>query len=93
MGASAFLSNFFIPLFVLVGLGVFAYHVSRKSDMKDKNFSWYKAQHPDLVSGPNVKCYQCGGSKIAIRNVGDHYYMRAHACVTCGTNLYYSSER
>jgi len=77
---------------MLPGLGVGIYMWRRAHRFQTKNFVWYRAQFPHLVSHNSVRCKECNGSHIRVRGLMQHSYTREHFCAHCGTTLYYSPE-
>ncbi len=87
-----FLRDYFVAIWVVLAITVVSWHLIRRSMLLEKDFAWYKAQNPDCVGNGKVKCNQCGGEKIVIRNMYNRMYTRTHTCSTCGTDLYFSKE-
>jgi hypothetical protein len=67
-------------------------HVRWVSDMRARDFAWFKATHPASVTRDGVICTKCSSTKIHVRGVMNQSYMRAHVCTRCGETLYFSSE-
>ncbi len=78
--------------FAAVGFAC-AYKAYRLYSYITRDHAWYAAKHPELVKSGGVQCPACKGDRIALRNLLQHSYTRAHVCANCGTTLYYSAER
>lgn len=58
-----------------------------------QDYAWYMATYPGKTSRDGRPlCYACNSPRVAVRNVMNHTYMRAHVCSVCGTTLYFSKE-
>lgn len=75
-----------------IGGGVGIYGALKQFKRLNRDYNWYKAQHPACVQRSRTTCHKCGGSRIGVRNLMGGTYMRAHICNDCGTTLYYSKE-
>ncbi len=88
----------FLPGCVMILVGSFfgvnlIRHSRRMKLYKSHNYAWYAKQHPGLVKNGRVRCHNCSGGRIQLRNLKEHTYTRAHICSDCGTTLYYSPEQ
>lgn len=64
----------------------------RRSRMKRKDYAWYRAENPDCCTDGGTRCFACGASRISVRGLMRHTYMREHFCSTCGQTLFFSPE-
>lgn len=74
-----------------VSIGIF-FHNRRIHRMLDRNFHWYRQQHPSCVKNNRVTCASCGATSIRVRALMQKTYMREHFCSVCGEVLYFSPE-
>jgi len=57
-------------------------------------FDGYRAKHPELVKDGKIACYNCSGTDVFVKTVGNTpmSILNHHMCKTCGTNLFRSSN-
>ena len=64
----------------------------RRKELRERNFFWYSALHPECTSGKRVLCNVCKSDSVRIRGLMQGTYTREHFCGRCGETLYYSPE-
>ncbi len=65
---------------------------TKRRQMKERNFDWYRSTYPSHFRNGRVTCHKCGGDRVNARALLRHTYMREHFCSQCGETLYYSPE-
>lgn len=64
----------------------------RQQRLAERDYNWYRLEHPELVTENGVKCSNCGSSHIHAHHLMQRTFLRKHFCSQCGTTLYYSHE-
>ncbi len=64
----------------------------RLQRLAERDYNWYRSEHPELITEDGVKCSNCGSSRIHVRHLMQRTFLRKHFCSQCGTTLYYSHE-
>ena len=65
---------------------------TKRSQMKERNFDWYRSTYSSNFRNGRVTCHKCECDRINARALLRHTYMREHFCTQCGETLYYSPE-
>lgn len=82
-----------VPLWIAIAIvRASRRHVRWVSEMRARDFEWFKSTHPQKVTRDGVICPKCASTKSHVRGVMNQSYMRAHVCMRCGETLYFSRE-
>jgi cbb3-type cytochrome oxidase subunit 3 len=82
----------FTAIFTLIIVSV-VWSAWERLGKEEKNYDWYRKQHPGAFRNGRILCHRCGNDRIAIRALLRQNYLREHVCSNCGTTLFYSPER
>ncbi|MGO4391402.1 hypothetical protein AB4Z46_08625 [Variovorax sp. M-6] len=84
----------FVTGFPIVLLGSIASYFLKRRHFRQYGYAWYSKTFPASVrGGGRVSCRHCGSNHVAVRNLMQRTFHRAHICGQCGETLYYSPER
>lgn len=96
-GVEGAIGGFFagIPLVIVTALvrGVLLMR-KLKAVWHKHTYAWYRETFPEHAHEKGrVSCRHCGGTKVVVRNLMNHTFMRSHSCAQCGETLYFSPEK